>query len=166
MKSTRRKFLRTAAAGGLGSVAGLSDLGGSPARAAESPAELVIPERQVPVLAEADVVVCGGGPAGMAAACCAARHGAQVVLMERWPSVGGMCLNATIPNLAVVGRCASSTHEGHSSVRVQTHCMVMGQGAGTCAALALNAGVDMAQFDVRKLQTQLRKDGVYLEDVP
>jgi len=78
----------------------------------------------------------------------------------------GMCLNATMPNLAVVGRCASSTHEGHSSVRVQTHCMVMGQGVGTCAALALNAGVDMAKFDVRSLQTQLRKDGVYLEDVP
>jgi hypothetical protein len=44
--------------------------------------------------------------------------------------------------------------------------MVMGQGVGTCAALALAADVDMAQFDVRKLQTQLRQDGVHLEDVP
>jgi hypothetical protein len=44
--------------------------------------------------------------------------------------------------------------------------MVMGQGVGTCAALALNAGADMAQFDARKLQAQLRKDGVYLENVP
>lgn len=78
----------------------------------------------------------------------------------------GMCLNATMPNLVVAGRCASSTHEGHSSVRVQTHCMVMGQGVGTCAALALSAGVDMSKFDVRKLQAQLRKDGVYLENVP
>jgi len=78
----------------------------------------------------------------------------------------GMCFNATMPTLAVVGRCASSTHEGHSSVRVQIHCMLMGQGVGTCAALALNAGVDMAKLDMRKLQAQLRKDGVYLEDVP
>jgi len=78
----------------------------------------------------------------------------------------GMCLNPTIPNLAVVGRCASSTHEAHASVRLQSHCMVMGQGVGTCAALALAAGVDMAQFDIRKLQALLRKDGVYLEDVP
>lgn len=78
----------------------------------------------------------------------------------------GMCLNATLPNLAVVGRCASSTHEGLASVRLQSHCMVMGQGVGTCAALALNAGVDMAKFDVRALQAQLRQDGVYLEDVP
>ena len=78
----------------------------------------------------------------------------------------GMCLNATLPNLAVVGRCASSTHEAHASVRLQSHCMVMGQGVGTCAALALGAKLDMAQVDVRQLQAQLRKDGVYLENVP
>jgi hypothetical protein len=44
--------------------------------------------------------------------------------------------------------------------------MVMGQGVGTCAALALAAGLDMARFDVRKLQAQLLNDGVYLKDVP
>lgn len=78
----------------------------------------------------------------------------------------GMCLNAQIPNLAVVGRCASSTHEGHSSVRVQTHCMVMGQGVGTAAALALEQGTVLADVDIRRLQQLLRSDGVYLEDVP
>lgn len=78
----------------------------------------------------------------------------------------GMCLNATLPNLAVAGRCASSTHEAHASVRLQSHCMVMGQGVGTCAALALSAGVDMARLDIRRLQAQLRKDGVYLENIP
>jgi hypothetical protein len=78
----------------------------------------------------------------------------------------GMCLNVTLPNLAVAGRCASSTHEAHASVRLQSHCMVMGQGVGTCAALALGAGLDMAQVDVRQLQARLRKDGVYLENVP
>jgi hypothetical protein len=78
----------------------------------------------------------------------------------------GMCLNANIPNLAVVGRCASATHEGLASVRLQSHCMVMGQGVGTCAALALRAGVDLAQYDVKALQAQLRKDGAYIEAVP
>ena len=78
----------------------------------------------------------------------------------------GMCLNTQIPNLGVVGRCASSTHEGHSSVRVQTHCMVMGQGVGTAAAMALEAGIDMGQVDITELQKKLKADGVYLEDVP
>ena len=77
-----------------------------------------------------------------------------------------MCLNDRLPNLAVVGRCASSTHEAHSSIRVQTHCMVMGQGVGTAAALALDAGMDLAQVDVAALQKTLRADGVYLVDVP
>ena len=92
---------------------------------------------------------------------------------EMMPPVGqsyhiplGMCLNDKIPNLAVVGRCASSTHEGHASVRLQSHCMVMGQGVGTCAALALRAGVSMAKVEIPKLQSTLRKDGVYLENVP
>lgn len=78
----------------------------------------------------------------------------------------GMCLNNHVPNLAVVGRCASSTHAGQASVRVQTHCMVMGQGTGTAAALALRAGTDMAEVAPTHLQATLRDDGVYLEDVP
>jgi hypothetical protein len=78
----------------------------------------------------------------------------------------GMCLNDQIPNLAVAGRCASSTHEGHSSVRVQTHCMVMGQGVGTAAAMGLRDGIDPGQVDIAALQRTLKADGVYLEDVP
>jgi len=91
---------------------------------------------------------------------------------EMMPPVGesyhippGICLNNRITNLAVVGRCISATHEAIASVRLQSHCMVMGQGVGTCAALALNAGVSMAAFDVSKLQATLRKDGVYIENV-
>jgi hypothetical protein len=78
----------------------------------------------------------------------------------------GMCLNQQVPNLAVAGRCASSTHEAHSSVRLQSHVMVMGQGLGTAAAMALAEGKDMHQVDIKKLQTQLRSDGAYIEDVP
>ena len=78
----------------------------------------------------------------------------------------GMCLQDRIPNLAVAGRCASSTHEAHSSVRVQTHCMVMGQGVGTAAAMALNGGGSIADVDRRALQKKLRADGVHIADVP
>jgi len=78
----------------------------------------------------------------------------------------GMCLNDHVANLGVAGRCASSTHEAHSSVRVQTHCMVMGQAVGTCAAMALSAGLDMARVDVPALQRALLADAVYLKDVP
>jgi hypothetical protein len=53
---------------------------------------LTLPERQATVAAETDVLVVGGGPAGLAAAVGAAAAGAQVVLAERYGFLGG---NAT-----------------------------------------------------------------------
>lgn len=44
---------------------------------------------KIPVLAKTDVLVVGGGPAGIAAAIAAARNGAKVILMERFASFGG-----------------------------------------------------------------------------
>lgn len=76
-----------------------------------------------------------------------------------------MALNATIPNLAVACRAASTTHKALASFRVQTHIMALAQGVGTAAALALDGGVEMHRLDIRTLQRVLKADGVYLEDV-
>lgn len=46
--------------------------------------------RQVPVIGEYDVVVCGGGPSGFVGAVAAARSGARVALIERYGFLGGM----------------------------------------------------------------------------
>src|SRR5919197_5698142 len=48
------------------------------------------PARDLPVFAETDVLVVGGGPAGCAAAVGAARAGAEVLLLERYGHLGGL----------------------------------------------------------------------------
>lgn len=53
---------------------------------------VTLPERQALVAAEPDVLVVGGGPAGLGAALGAATAGADVVLVERYGFLGG---NAT-----------------------------------------------------------------------
>jgi FAD dependent oxidoreductase len=58
--------------------------------------------RTLPVYGEFDVVVCGGGVAGVAAAACAARCGASVILLERYGYLGGLAtggLVITVPPL-------------------------------------------------------------------
>lgn len=44
---------------------------------------------QLEIIAQKDVVVCGGGPAGIAAAISAAKNGASVALLERHAYLGG-----------------------------------------------------------------------------
>jgi len=46
--------------------------------------------KQIPIAVTADVLVIGGGPAGIAAAVAASRTGADVLLVERYGSLGGM----------------------------------------------------------------------------
>ena len=48
------------------------------------------PQGRVPVAARADLLVVGGGPAGIAAAVSGARNGLSVILLERYPYLGGL----------------------------------------------------------------------------
>jgi hypothetical protein len=80
------------------------------------------------------------------------------MLLPRAESAGG------VDNLLVAGRCAGMTHEGQSAARVSGACFVMGQAAGTAAALALRAGVAPRALDVRALQRRLVQDGAFLGD--
>jgi hypothetical protein len=52
--------------------------------------------RRTEVIAEVDVLVCGGGSAGVAAAVSAARCGASVLLLERYGYLGGLATGGLV----------------------------------------------------------------------
>ena len=62
----------------------------------------LIPENPVPieVIAEADVLVVGSGPSGLAAAVAAARAGVSVILIERYGCFGGMISQVGVETIA------------------------------------------------------------------
>src|SRR5689334_3193783 len=61
------------------------------------------PAARAPGDIEADVLVLGAGPGGYTAAFRAADLGRKVVLVERWPTLGGVCLNVgCIPSKALL----------------------------------------------------------------
>ena len=68
-----------------------------------------------------------------------------------------MLVPQTVRNLLVAGRCAGMEHLGQSAARASGACFVMGQAAGTAAALRV-AG----RFSVPGLQQCLRADGAEL----
>jgi len=90
----------------------------------------------------------------------------------RWPKIPEsrgfnhlpyrMIVPQGLDNVWVAGRCASMSHEAQSAARVTGACFVMGQAAGTAAALALAAGTDAASIDTSDLQARLTAGGAYL----
>lgn len=58
------------------------------------------PSRELPILEEVDVLVVGGGPAGVCAAVGAARAGARTFLVERHGFLGGMWTAGMVLTLA------------------------------------------------------------------
>lgn len=61
----------------------------------------IVQEREIPVIAEYDVVVCGGGPSGFIAAIAAARGGAKTAIIERYGFFGGMATASLVAPMSV-----------------------------------------------------------------
>lgn len=67
------------------------------------------------------------------------------------------CTNLLVPV------CLSASHIAYGSIRMEPVFMVLGQSAATAASQSLDAGVELQDVDVGKLQARLLADGQVLE---
>ncbi len=86
-------------------IATWADAKGAVATAPAAPAAAAAPAPRAAVTGDlhAEILVLGAGPGGYTAAFRAADLGKKVVLVERWPMLGGVCLNVgCIPSKALL----------------------------------------------------------------
>lgn len=106
------------------------------------------PSRQIPVAGSFDVIVCGGGPAGLIAATAAARSGASTLLIERYGFVGGMSTSALVTPISEF-RINSKQHIG--GIPYELMCSAAELGG---ADVSLDSGNYPVNDEIMKLAAQ------------
>jgi hypothetical protein len=194
----RRSLLKGAVALGLAACAGegMAEEQQDKVKAAPAPAKpepagdsYEEPAKRLPAR-RFDVVVAGGGTAGVMAAIAAARQGAKTVLIESKGYTGGIITEggtalhsffnvwkpygsfgipyralcaAEIENLLVAGMMITSAFVAHHSTRNTVSCMAQGQAVGTAAALCAAKTCMTRDLKYPELKKALLDGGVYLK---
>ena len=117
---------------------------------------VIAPAQEVPVVKETDVIVCGGGPAGIGAALAAARSGAKTVLIEGQGCLGGVwttgCLSWILDNRDKPGLLVELIEA------CEKRGIVVMQGNPSTGVSALSEGVPHAfGIDVEKMKLLLEE---------
>ena len=88
----------------------------------DSPSRIALPPRQGLLAGETDVLVVGGGPAGLGAAIAAADAGARVVLAERYGFLGGNATAALVmPLMSFHTQSPQAERKGETTLLPSDH---------------------------------------------
>src|ERR1700704_4230269 len=109
------------------------------------------PAHQVPLYGEYEVVVLGGGPAGIAAAVAAARDGRRTLLIERYGFLGGMGTAAGVTNFCGL----------HANVFGEMHRVVRGIASELLARIDRLGGLNAPHLILGKILAQAFDTAAY-----
>ena len=109
------------------------------------------PARQVPLYGEYEVVVLGGGPAGIAAAVAAARAGRRTLLIERYGFLGGMGTAAGVTNFCGL----------HANVHGEMHRVVRGVASDLLDRIDRLGGLNAPHLVLGKILAQAYDTAAY-----
>ena len=118
--------------------------------------------KNIPLLSKYDLVVCGGGPAGCAAALSARRAGLSVLLIEQTGQLGGVGTSCGV-TIWLGGHSVSCERDVLGPLRVMAPCMAMGEAAGLAAHQVIENDVSFAYVNIGSLRAGLRKAGAIIE---
>jgi hypothetical protein len=109
------------------------------------------PARRVPLYGEYEVVVLGGGPAGIAAAVAAARAGRRTLLIERYGFLGGMGTAAGVTNFCGL----------HANVHGEMRRVVQGVASDLLARIDRLGGLNAPHLVLGKILAQAYDTAAY-----
>jgi hypothetical protein len=115
------------------------------------PKSITEPARQIPLYGEYEVVVLGGGPAGIAAAVAAARAGRRTLLIERYGFLGGMGTAAGVTNFCGL----------HANVFGQMHRVVQGIASDLLGRIDRLGGLNAPHLIFGKILAQAYDTAAY-----
>jgi len=111
-------------------------------------------ERKIPILTETEVLIVGGGPAGISAALAAAREGVDTVLLERYGYFGGIITQSMIGTIAWY-RYANTVDAGGIALEFEQKAKEMG------------ATIDiLGKIKNKDMRAQLEQEGLLVNDQP
>jgi hypothetical protein len=124
---------------------------GHPGTPSLPPRTITEPARQIPLYGEYEVVVLGGGPAGIAAAVAAARAGRRTLLVERYGFLGGMGTAAGVTNFCGL----------HANVFGEMHRVVQGIASDLLDRIDRLGGLNAPHLILGKILAQAYDTAAY-----